>query len=164
MKCPECQNMLSEYERRELGPSESARVAEHVRSCARCAKKLEALHCLDDLVRAVPTASPSAAALLEVRARVHGEAAGGEILDADQVAAYLGLSREDVLQSLDDLPCFEVAGQIRFRRSALSAWIEEQEQQHRHDVMLRRLVTRFTIDDRPFGRMVHLGADRGREV
>ena len=133
MTCLECQQLLSPYEKGELAPDEAGRVAEHLSGCRICEGRTAVLRELDDWLRAAATPEPSASLLVSVRRRVHRDLGGGEIMDVDQVAAFLRLSQAQVLDSLDELPCFEVAGQIRFRRAALLKWIEERESLHRRE-------------------------------
>jgi len=156
MTCGECQSVLSQYEKGELDPTEAAGVSQHVDSCLVCAKRLEALLNLDALLRGLPSPGPDASGLLSVTEHVHGNVTGGEILDVEQVASYLKLSPEEVLRFLDDLPCFVVAGQVRFRRSALMQWIHEREKEHRRDAMVERFVTDSVATDRPFVQRMRL--------
>ena len=146
MTCLECHQMLSPYDKGELPHEDARRVADHLAQCRSCAQRLEGLRQLDDILRAMPMQEPSSAVLLAVRDRVHGELAGGEILDAGQVAAYLKLSRGQVLDHLDELPCFEVAGEIRFRRTALMEWIEERERARRREALRVRIAGESVID------------------
>ena len=146
MTCLECQQLLSPYQKGELDADEAGAVGSHVSDCHTCADRVAALRQLDDLLRAIPTPAPPMSALMAVRERVHSGPEGGEIMDADQVAAFLKLTREQILDSLDELPCFEVAGQIRFRRTALMRWIEEREADRRREALRAELT-----DERSFG-------------
>ena len=147
MTCVECQQLLSQLQKGELGEPDAHEAASHVKVCPTCRERLDALRQLDDLLRAVPTPPPHLGTLLSVREQVHRAVLGDEILDADQVATYLKLSREEVMDNLDELPCFEVAGRVRFRRDALLQWIESRETEHRRDTMLRRMAPQM-----PFAR------------
>ena len=142
MTCVECQQLLSQLQKDELGEQDTQEAAAHVTACPICRERLDALQQLDALLRAVPTPPPHLATLLSVREQVHRAVLGDEILDADQVATYLKLSPEEVMNSLDELPCFEVAGRVRFRRDTLLRWIENRETEHRRDAMLRRMAPR----------------------
>ena len=146
MTCLECRQLLSPYQKGELPPAAAAAVAAHAGDCPACSAKLAALRDLDGLLRGLPDREPSPASLLAIRERVHTELAGGEIMDVDQVAAFLKLGREQVAHSLDELPCFEVAGEIRFRRSVLLEWIEAREKAWRQERMRASMAGDDVID------------------
>lgn len=50
------------------------------------------------------------------------------IMNLEQAAAYLNIAMNEMIHILDDLPSFEIAGTIRFRRAQLKQWIETREQ------------------------------------
>lgn len=139
MTCVECQELLSQLQKRELGKQEAQEVATHVKVCQTCQERLDVLEQLDAFLRALPTPPPQLETLLSIRDEVHRAVLGDEILDADQVATYLKLSRDEVLSRLDELPCFEVAGRVRFRRDTLLRWIESREVEHRRSALLSRM-------------------------
>jgi len=144
--CLECQQLLSPYQKGELGREDAEGVASHIANCPACASRVAALGQLDSLLRGLPSPPPPSAVLMSVRERVHQDIAGGEIMDAGQVAAFLRLTQEQVLDSLDELPCFEVAGQIRFRRAALMQWIEDREAARRRDALRSELTDEQVLD------------------
>ena len=148
MTCLECQQLLSPYQKGELDADDANRVAGHVANCPACAKRIAALEHLDDMLRGLPAPPTPTSVLMSVRERVHEDVAGGEIMDAGQVAAFLKLTQEQVLDSLDELPCFEIAGQIRFRRAALMQWIEEREAARRREALRAELTEERTMDVR----------------
>lgn len=77
--------------------------------------------------------------------QVVGETAGpaaGEVLAPEDLAALLRVPVEDVYAQLDELPAFEFAGRIRFRRAAIEAWMEEREDRWRRQALARAMRTR----------------------
>ena len=77
------------------------------------------------MLRETSRVSPSRETEEAVR---RGTAAGpAEVFDIEGLAAFLCVGVEDVRRCLDEIPCFEVAGKLRFRRSSVERWIEERE-------------------------------------
>lgn len=68
-----------------------------------------------------------------------------ELLDVDQVAAYLGLHRATVLQFArkGKLPGFKVGREWRFRADEMRAWIEERHHQKDFAARVDRLWERI---------------------
>lgn len=56
------------------------------------------------------------------------------IMTMDEVAAYLRVDASDVEEYLGDIPCFEFAGKLRFRKDAVDRWIERKEQSYAYAV------------------------------
>ena len=75
---------------------------------------------------------PSADELLTVRRALSdalGRSCGPEIMTLAEVAAYLRLSPEEMGEIIEELPAFELAGQVRVRRAKLREWVEQRERQ-----------------------------------
>jgi hypothetical protein len=89
---------------------------------------------VDALLKALRPEPPAAETLLDVRRALTRETRREpvpEIMTLEDVAAFLQLSEEELGEIVEFLPAFELAGQIRVRRSQLIAWIEERERQYR---------------------------------
>jgi hypothetical protein len=54
-----------------------------------------------------------------------------EVLTPEDLADILAVSVDEIYAALADLPAFEFAGRIRFRRSAVESWMAEQEERWR---------------------------------
>ncbi len=48
-------------------------------------------------------------------------------MDIDEAAAFLGITVSELVNRLDELPAFEIAGRIRFNRERLIRWMETKE-------------------------------------
>jgi len=64
------------------------------------------------------------------------------MIDGTGVADYglvklIGLGTKSVADQIDDLPAFEFAGQLRFRKEALDRWMEERERLRRGEILAR---------------------------
>ncbi len=77
------------------------------------------------LLRETSLVSPSR----ETEEAIRGGAAAApaDVFDLEGLAAFLRVEVADVRRCLGEIPCFEVAGKLRFRRSSVERWIEERE-------------------------------------
>ena len=103
---------------------------DHVVDCAECRERFGALRALEAALGALPGFEPPAAAVLETRRAVNAAVRGAaepEVLTLPEVAGILRVDMAQLRYVMDDLPVFELAGQIRVRRSKLIEWIEERE-------------------------------------
>jgi len=77
------------------------------------------------LLRETSLVSPSRET--EEAIRRGAAATPAEVFDVEGLAAFLGVEVDDVRRCLDEIPCFQVAGKLRFRRSSVERWIEQRE-------------------------------------
>ncbi len=81
------------------------------------------------------------AASLKIRAATHAELerSGGphpkSIMTMEEAAAYLRVNVTDVEAYLGDIPCFEFAGKLRFRKEAVDSWIQRREHLFASDII-----------------------------
>jgi len=59
--------------------------------------------------------------------QIHGATPDNEILDIEGVAHLLALPLTEIVSHLAELPSFEFAGRLRFRRDRILEWAEERE-------------------------------------
>ncbi len=111
-----------------LVPERVEALHEHVSACACCRARVHALREVEAVLRRLTRAEPSARAVLKTRRAVSRELEGEapEIMTLDEVAEYLRVTRGD-LEEARGLPAFEIAGELRVRRSRLVEWMEERE-------------------------------------
>lgn len=108
----------------------------HLRGCGACREELRRLRAALDLLRTTSRVAPAPALAQWVAEAVRREAheappAAHEVFDIEELAAYLRVEVGDIHRSLDELPYFEVAGKLRFRRASIDRWIEAKERMHR---------------------------------
>ena len=71
---------------------------------------------------------------LSLRREVHhlpgrpGPQPASEIMTPSELAAWLKIPLEALDECIEQIPCFELAGQIRFRRARVEQWLAEREQ------------------------------------
>ncbi len=72
MKCPQCEERLSEYMDRTLPASEMGQVAEHLHECANCSALLEEMRSVLLRCRSFPSYEPETALIERVLLRTTG--------------------------------------------------------------------------------------------
>ena len=112
-------------------PAPRARwIKAHTVACATCRTRLNTLDQSDLLLRSLSVPGPAAGAILAARRRLTGvtqPVTTAEILTMEEAAEFLRLTPEQVGELIEELPAFELAGQIRIRRQKLLDWIEQRE-------------------------------------
>jgi len=125
---------LSRFEAGDLDADDARAIAEHIAACKRCRARIDALRGVDRALRHSLRRDVPAGAVLETRRRLTHELRGGpepEIMTLKEAAAFLRVSLDEIGELLETLPAFELAGQVRIRRTRLVAWIEERERVYR---------------------------------
>ena len=133
MECDVIYEELAAFAFGELDPQQRARIGRHLDACDRCRKRIEALRRADELLTSLPPLEPPTWAILAAR-RALSEAADGrkahEIMTLAEVAQFLRISAEQLGEVVEDLPAFELAGQVRVRRARLIEWIQQRERDY----------------------------------
>ena len=130
MTCEVTYERLAAFAAGDLDAGGEAEMRQHVGGCARCRERLEALRNADAALAALPPVEPPAATVLTVRrllAEATREAATREIMTLDEVAEFLRVAPEQLGEVVEELPAFELAGQVRVRRERLIEWIGQRE-------------------------------------
>lgn len=126
----------------ELTEEEASGLATHLAECADCRSEADGRAAVSDALAPTPEEEPPDDALERVRARLAMSAPVAptpEVLTPEDLAAMLSVPVEDVFENLDELPAFEFAGRVRFRRAAVQAWMEEQEARWRRQALTARV-------------------------
>lgn len=117
----------------ELTPERAREIDTHVVACPRCRRLLALLDAADAQLAALPRMQPSADALLTTRRALSEITRGGhapEIMTLEEVAEYLRMDADTLGEIAEELPAFELAGQVRVRRTQLVEWIEQRERDY----------------------------------
>jgi len=121
---------LARFAAEELNPEQARTIEEHMESCAACRCRLDALEAVDAALSGLPRMEPSASAVLATRRALSQEvrgAAAPEVMTLDEVAEFLRISLDELEEVVLELPAFELAGQLRVRRSKLVEWVAARE-------------------------------------
>ena len=121
----------------ELTAEEAAELAAHLPACADCSAEAEGVAAVRSSLAPVEEEAPGLEVLDRVRSRLAlaAPAPTADVLTPEELAQMLRVSVDDIYDNLDALPAFEFAGRVRFRRRAIEAWMEEQEQRWRHEAL-----------------------------
>ncbi len=57
------------------------------------------------------------------------------VMTLDEVAAYLRVSPATIEELLPEIPCFELGGQLLFRRDSIDAWTRNRERKLRYEML-----------------------------
>ena len=129
----DCDVTYEELARLAAGDLDGERAGEaeaHVAACVVCRRRLDALRAVDGALAALPRLEPPAGAVLKARRLLSQEVRGTqaqEIMTLDEVAELLRISLDELEEVVLELPAFELAGQLRVRRSRLLEWVEARE-------------------------------------
>jgi hypothetical protein len=122
---------LSAFAAGELEGERENEIHRHLGECERCRTRLAALKKTDEALRRVGVYRPPAGVLLGVRRALAQEVRGPEareIMTLDEVGEFLRLSPGQLGEIAEELPAFELAGQVRIRRTRLVEWLQQREQ------------------------------------
>jgi hypothetical protein len=103
---------------------------------------------LSRLAQSALAEEPSPFSTQRIRSALHEElhvmqnesAAGNmpEIMTTDEIIRYLRISEEHLADYIGDIPCFELGGQLLFRKNAVDEWIRERETSFRNEHLQSR--------------------------
>ena len=131
MACDVTYEELASFSAGDLSEPRGQRVREHLEGCGSCQRRLAALGRADAILSAIVQAPPPEDAVDRARVAVLREVRGTpEIMTLAEVADFLRVKGDDLQEIADELPAFELAGQVRVRRAKLIEWIEQRERDH----------------------------------
>ena len=134
MTCEVTSEDLAALTAGDLDQARAAQVRAYAETCPHCRRRLTALAAADAALAAVRPLEVPAGALLETR-RVLSESVRGaglaEIMTLEEVAAFLRIKPVELGEVIEELPAFELAGQVRVRRARLIEWVEQRERDFR---------------------------------
>ena len=133
MNCDVIYEELAAFAAGEVDAERQAEIRRHVAACDRCRRRLAALERADAALGRMRPARPPAEAVLAAR-RALADAIrpvrAPEIMTLDEVAELLRVTPEQLGEVVEELPAFELAGQVRVRRQRLIEWIGQRERDY----------------------------------
>lgn len=93
-----------------------------------------------ELIKSALTAVPSSGAVDRMQETVDKElerqhVAGNDILTFTEVASFLRVGENLLETYLEEIPCFELGGQLLFRKEAVFDWISEREKKYHTELL-----------------------------
>lgn len=128
----------------DLSPAAGRRLEAHLAACPKCSALVGVLQRQEEALRAEIGRAVPTAVLARLRHSLppaEATSAWPDVMTLDEVARYLRIALDDLDRFASDLPAFEVAGQVRVRRTELVKWISRREQDH----AVQRLHTEATL-------------------
>lgn len=130
MSCEVTYEDLAALAAGDLDEPRRAEVEAHLGECPRCRRRVAALNRADAALAGLRPAAPAPAAIVAARRAVAELTRGGrdpEIMTLEEVAEFLRIAPADLGEIVEELPAFELAGQVRVRRARLIEWIAARE-------------------------------------
>jgi len=137
MSCEIAYEELAAFADGDLDASRLEEIRKHICGCGRCRKRLAALRRSDALLAATRPLPPPGSAILAARralSEVTRPRQLPEIMTLAEAAEFLRITPEQLGEVVEELPAFELAGQIRVRRQRLLEWIEQRERDYSRQV------------------------------
>lgn len=133
MNCNGFRDALSAWLAVELDPEAAAEAKAHCAACDACAAEAARFRRLLATLDGLPDPAPDEALRFKVLDRLVPKrgAPAPEVMDVEDLLAYLGVTLEQLEQEIENLPAFEFAGRLKFKKSHIDRWIEEREQTRR---------------------------------
>ena len=137
MTCDVTYEELAAFAARDLGAEREQFLRAHAAECERCGQRLDALGKVDSSLRSLPRIEIPEQTMLSVRRALSRgiRAREPEVMTLQEVADFLRVTLEDLYETVDELPAFELAGRILVRRVKLLECIEHRENSYRRQVV-----------------------------
>ena len=136
MECQVTYEELAAFAADELDAKQQAEMGKHVSACERCGRRLAALSKADAMLGEMQPVQPEASAILAARRAIVEVTRGvtrTEIMTLGEVGEFLRIKPEELGELVEELPAFELAGQLRVRKAKLIEWIEQRERNYSRD-------------------------------
>ncbi len=133
MNCDVTYEELAALAAGDLPADREAEVLLHLPDCPRCRNRMEAVRRADAALKALPPCEPPVRAVLAARRALAGvvrQPAPAEVMTLEEVGEFLRLTPDQLDQVAEELPAFELAGQVRIRRAALLEWVQQRERDY----------------------------------
>ena len=133
MDCEITYDQLAAYATGDLGDTLLAEIRNHLPDCQRCSQRIAAINRADATLKHLPPLSPEPGAVLAARRALAEELRDPglpEIMTLAEVGDFLRLTPDQLGEIAEELPAFELAGQIRIRRAKLEEWLQQRERDY----------------------------------
>lgn len=142
MECEEFRGIISEYVDGDLDEPIRSAAAEHEKECTLCRRELEAFRRVMAAAAELPDPVPPDGVRFEILSSIQSPRARRdfpEIMDIEELKSYLGVTAEELELEIENLPAFEFAGRLRFKKQHIDRWIEERERDRARGIETARV-------------------------
>ena len=133
MDCEIAYEELAAFADGDLEAGRLREIREHLQCCRGCADRLRALQMTDAVLESIPRVQPSAGAILAARRAVSATIRRPlfpEIMTLADAAEFLRITPDQLGEIVEELPAFELSGQVRVRRERLLEWVQQRERDY----------------------------------
>lgn len=133
MDCVKCQDLMPDYQEGQLAKEIRLDIDRHLESCRECREQNKLLGNIENLAKQLPRHVPGADVTLKIKTAIYKQLPAqrktefGPVLDIDELAEFLRVSKETIAEYFDEIPSFELGGRILFLRKSIEKWIEAKE-------------------------------------
>ncbi len=152
MNCNDFLKIISEFEKDELPDELHKEAMKHTDGCQKCKNELKKFKKIMSLSKDFMDAKLSLSAALKMSSFISKlldegkQTVFGPILNINDLSNYLRV-RGDVIETyLNEIPCFELGGQILFRKEKVDEWIEKREQKFAFELLGSEIEKDFRED------------------
>lgn len=143
MKRDDCGERLSVYVAGELQGVEAAELERLAAERPERGAMLEAMRRVAALTDGLADPDLPQAARLRVLAAARTQTdpppAAPEVMTPDELAGFLRVSPEELDEVIEEIPGFDVAGRLRFRRERVETWMAERERLRENEILFGQL-------------------------
>lgn len=152
MDCNDFLKIISEFEKSELSGELREEAIKHTDGCPNCKNELRKFKKIMSLTKDSMDAKLSLSATLKMSSSISKlidegkEPVFGPILNINDLSNYLRV-REDIIETyLNEIPCFELGGQILFRKEKVDEWVGKREQKFAFELLGSEIERDFRED------------------
>jgi len=141
MECEAFRSMLSEIADRDLPDDMMQAAVAHEETCAACRSDLNGFRVLVRAAQALPDPVPGESVRFEILdplLSLSEPPAVPEIMETEDLRRYLGVSAEELEEEIENIPAFEFAGRLRFKKEHIDRLIEERERDRARSIEAAR--------------------------
>jgi hypothetical protein len=144
MDCEEFRSKMSEILEGDLEAGDMEAAENHEAGCSGCSAEMRRFRSMVQEVEDLPDPVPEDTVRFEIldgltpRSEVQ---AIPEIMDVDDLRKYLGATEKELEEEIGNLPAFEFAGRLKFKKEHIDRWIEERERERARSIEMARAGT-----------------------
>jgi hypothetical protein len=123
---------MSEILEGDLEADEMEAAREHEAGCPRCSAEMRRFRAMVRAVEELPDPIPEDTIRFEILDGLTPRPEARlvpEIMDVEDLREYLGVTEEELEEEIGNLPAFEFAGRLKFKKAHIDRWIEEKERE-----------------------------------
>lgn len=141
MNCNDFLKIISEFERGELTDELYEEATKHMDCCQKCKNELKKFRETMSLCKDSMDAKLSLSATLKMNSYISKllnegkELVFGPILNINDLSNYLRVGENIIETYLNEIPCFELGGQILFRKEKVDEWIGKREEKFAFELL-----------------------------